>query len=271
MRVTDLSKVYEKALACGARSVRPPTVVPRGNGTATATVAAISPVGDVIHTLIEAPGALAAGDLEGYLLMGLQPRSQPDFVSSLDHIALCLEQGTLDAIVDFYIQAFGFEEIHREIVQTYRSGMNSKVVQGANGRIKLPLQEPLAGTREGGQVQKFLDRNEGPGVQHLAFHTDDILFTLKALREGGVSFLPTPAKYYESLQERVGRVEEELAALQANGVLVDRDAFGYLLQIFSRSMHSRGTLFFEVIQRREARGFGGANVRALFESVDRAG
>jgi 4-hydroxymandelate synthase len=267
--VKGLPALYERALACGAVAVRAPHTVFR-NGQPV-TVATVGVMGDVVHTLIEDHPSVRSLETEGFTL-SLPQLPRPRMVlSTLDHVAFCLEPGTLEPLVTFYRRAFGFEEVHREVVQTRYSGMNSKVVEGAGGAVRFPLQEPLAGTEEAGQIQKFLQRNEGPGVQHLAFHTDDILQSLGDLDQRGVGFLPTPGQYYEGLGARVGEVMEDLNALQARGVLVDRDAWGYLLQVFSKSVHPRGTLFFEVIQRRNARGFGGANVRALFEAVERAG
>jgi 4-hydroxymandelate synthase len=265
LRTPDAAAAFHEAVGRGAVPVREPRVYTGPHGRLVrATVA--SPVGDLVHSFIqrEAPGH----DFWPGLFQPtarLVPRREP--LRGLDHVALCLQPGTLQATVDAYARVLGLREVHEENVETQYGGMNSKVVQDASGRVCFPMQEPLRG-KWPGQLDRFLEQHEGPGVQHLAFHCDDILESAQALREREVAFLESPPGYYEALPARVGSVSEDLEALRAHGILVDREGEGYLLQVFTRSAHPRRTLFFELIQRKRARGFGGANVRALYQAVE---
>jgi 4-hydroxyphenylpyruvate dioxygenase len=144
----------------------------------------------------------------------------------------------------------------------------SKVMNGGGGKIKLPINEPAEGKRRS-QIEEYLEFNEGPGVQHIAFSTDDILATVEALRSRGVRFIFVPPAYYEAVPSRVGAIKEDLASLKTLGVLVDRDEDGYLLQVFTKTLQDRPTLFFEIIQREGSRGFGAGNFKALFEAIER--
>ena len=146
--------------------------------------------------------------------------------------------------------------------------MNSRVIESENGAIKFPLMEPAPG-RAKSQIEEYLDYHHGPGAQHLALLSSDIAATVRALREGGVDFLETPGAYYDALPARVGEIEEDVRLLRELNVLVDRDRWGYLLQVFTKPVTGRPTGFLEVVQRKGARGFGGGNVRALFEAVER--
>jgi 4-hydroxyphenylpyruvate dioxygenase len=144
----------------------------------------------------------------------------------------------------------------------------SKVMSNGNGRIKFPINEPAPGKKKS-QIDEYLDFYRGPGVQHIAVATDDIIATVRALKARGVEFLGTPSAYYDDLQARVGAIDEPIDELKAHGILVDRDDEGYLLQLFSKPVQDRPTLFYEVIQRKGAKGFGKGNFRALFESIER--
>ena len=170
--------------------------------------------------------------------------------------------------MEFYERAFGFHQAHHEDIVTDHSAMNSKVVQNENGAIKFPLMEPAPG-RAKSQIEEYLDYHHGPGAQHLALLSSDIAMTGRALREGGIDSLRTPAEYYDGLRARVGDIEEDVRVLRDLNVLVDRDRWGYLLQVFTKPVTGRPTGFIEVVQRKGARGFGGGNVRALFEAVER--
>jgi len=152
-------------------------------------------------------------------------------------------------------------------VETEYSAMNSRVVQDQCGVVKMPIMEPAEGWRRS-QIEEFLMFYGGAGVQHIAFSSDDIIHSLRTLRSAGNEFLTPPAAYYEMLEKRIGWINESLNELHENNVLVDRDQWGYLMQIFTKPIESRPTLFFEVIQRKQARGFGGGNIRALFEAVE---
>lgn len=265
LRTPDAAAAFHEAVRRGALPVREPRVYTGPHGRLVrATVA--SPVGDLVHSFIqrEAP--------EHDFWPGLfqpTPRFVPrrELMHGLDHVALCLAPGSLQATVNAYARILGLRESHEENVETQYGGMNSKVVQDASGRVCFPMQEPLRGKRPG-QLDRFLEQHQGPGVQHLAFHCDDILESVRELRERDVSFLDSPPGYFEALPARVGPLVEDVQVLREHGVLVDREGAGYLLQVFTRSTHARRTLFFELIQRKQARGFGGANVRALYQSVE---
>jgi 4-hydroxyphenylpyruvate dioxygenase len=162
----------------------------------------------------------------------------------------------------------GFHQSHQEDISTNLSAMNSKVVQNRTGEIKFPMMEPAPGRRKS-QIEEYLNFNQGPGSQHVAFLSENIVETVSALRDNSIEFLPTPSTYYQMLAERVGEIDEDVASLEKTNILVDRDEWGYLLQIFTRPLQSRPTLFGEVIQREGARGFGGGNIKALFEALER--
>ena len=155
-----------------------------------------------------------------------------------------------------------------EDISTEYSALMSKVMANGNERIKFPINEPAQGKKKS-QIDEYLDFYRGPGVQHLALATDDIIHTVTTLRDQGVEFLKTPTSYYQQLQKRVGKIDEPLDVLEDLGILVDRDPDGYLLQIFSRNVQDRPTVFYEIIQRKGARGFGKGNFRALFEAIER--
>ena len=186
----------------------------------------------------------------------------------IDHVALCVPAGELKDAVRFSETALGFREIFREYVRIGAQAMDSMVVQSASGAVTFTLLEPDT-SRRPGQIDAFLEAHGGAGVQHLAFRTDDIAAAISALTGRGVSFLTTPSQYYDALAARVGDPAIALDTLRHLNVLVDRDHGGQLFQIFTRSAHPRGTLFFELIERRGARTFGTANIRALYEAVER--
>src|SRR3712207_219504 len=177
----------------------------------------------------------------------------------------------MDQWVDFYNQVLGFRQLLHfsdEDISTEYSALMSKVVENGGGRIKFPINEPAEGKRRS-QIEEYLQYYGGPGVQHLALLTDDIITTVKALRANGIEFLRTPDTYYDVLSARVGPIDEDIATLRTLGILVDRDDEGYLLQIFTRPLQDRPTVFFEIIQRKGARGFGAGNFKALFEAIER--
>lgn len=186
----------------------------------------------------------------------------------LDHVAVCLEPDTLADYADFYRDALGLARYSAEYVAVRDQGMDSIVVRNASGGITFTLVAPDAG-KSPGQLDAFLSRNDGPGVQHLAFGVDEILPAVREFRDRGVEFLSTPDGYYDALAERLAGLRGEIADLRAAHVLADRDEWGYLLQLFTRSPYERNTLFYELIQRRGARGFGSANIRALYEAAER--
>ncbi|SDT44150.1 4-hydroxyphenylpyruvate dioxygenase [Streptomyces sp. TLI_053] len=252
----DVDATYRAALDAGARPV--PV---EGGGPAVACF------GDVRHSLVPVAGDrwLPAGR-EWKALDAAAGR--PERIRSLDHIAVCLEAGTLAGTTDFYLRALGLERYSSEYVAFGDQAMDSIVVRSATGGATFTLIEPDP-AKQAGQIDRFMERNSGPGVQHLAFLVDDIVPAVHEFRARGVDFLSTPAAYYDMLAERLGDLSEEIADLQAAHVLADRDEWGHLLQLFTRSPYERNSLFFELIQRRGSRGFGSANIRALYEAVER--
>ncbi|WP_375772569.1 4-hydroxyphenylpyruvate dioxygenase [Archangium gephyra] len=264
-RTQDAAAAFHEAVRRGAQPVHEPRVYegPRGR-LVRATVA--SPVGDMVHSFIEREAP--EGDFwPGRFQPVVAPAAERELLVAVDHVALCLIPGTLQETVDAYVRVLGLKQSHEENVETQYGGMNSKVVQDATGGVCFALMEPMSGKRPG-QIDHFLGSHRGAGAQHLAFLSNDILESVRVLRERQMPLLDSPPGYYEALPARVGELAEDVEQLRAGNVLVDREGEGYLLQVFTRSVHPRRTLFFEVIQRKEARGFGTANIRALYQSVE---
>ncbi|HEY7414901.1 MAG TPA: 4-hydroxyphenylpyruvate dioxygenase, partial [Ktedonobacteraceae bacterium] len=187
-----------------------------------------------------------------------------------DHIVGNVELGKMNEWVSFYERVMGFTQlIHFDdrAISTEYSALMSKVMQNGSGRVKFPINEPAPGKKKS-QIEEYLDFYYGPGVQHIALLTDDIVGTVSTLMDRGVDFLFTPGTYYESALERVGKIDEDINDLARLGILLDHDDEGYLLQIFSRPVVNRPTVFFEVIERKGARGFGEGNFKALFEALE---
>ena len=266
--VDDTRDAYKKALERGARSVQEPTVLRDEKGEV--VIAAIGIYGDTIHSLVE------RRNYTGLFLPGFAPRtphrqSSPTGLLYVDHCVGNVELGQMNRWVAFYEKVMGFKNLisfDDEDISTEYSSLMSKVMSNGNERIKFPINEPAKGKKKS-QIEEYLDFYRGPGVQHLALATDDIIDTVTALRDRGVEFLSVPTTYYEELQGRVGRIDEPVDVLATLGILVDRDPDGYLLQIFSKPVQDRPTLFYEIIQRKGARSFGKGNFKALFESIER--
>jgi 4-hydroxyphenylpyruvate dioxygenase len=196
---------------------------------------------------------------------------RPVGLKAIDHIVGNVEEGKMDEWVHFYENVLGFKQLVHfddKDISTEYSALMSKVVQNGTGRIKFPLNEPAQGRRRS-QIEEFLQFHGGPGVQHIALATDNILETVRAMRANDVSFLRVPSAYYEMLPQRVGNIKESFEELADLGILVDRDDEGYMLQIFTKPVADRPTVFFEVIQRRGSRSFGKGNFKALFEAIER--
>jgi 4-hydroxyphenylpyruvate dioxygenase len=192
-------------------------------------------------------------------------------LAAIDHIVGNVELGKMNEWVSFYERVMGFTQlIHFDdrAISTEYSALMSKVMQNGSGRIKFPINEPAAGRRKS-QIEEFLDFYYGPGVQHIALLTDDIISAVQALKDRGVEFLSAPHTYYDHILDRVGKIKEDINEIAELGILVDCDDEGYLLQIFSKPIGSRPTVFFEVIERKGARGFGEGNFKALFEALER--
>ncbi|MEV6118374.1 4-hydroxyphenylpyruvate dioxygenase [Streptomyces sp. NPDC052109] len=230
----------------------------------------VSGFGGVAHTLLPVatgPGELLA-DGRRWTPCPSTPAAAPARIRLLDHVAVCLAGGTLEWYADYYRDAFGFSRYSSEYVAVGGQAMDSIVVRSDSGRATFTLVAPDPG-KEPGQLDTFLERNSGPGVQHLAFLVDDIISAVGEARDRGVEFLNTPDAYYDLLAERFDGDAVRITELRKAQVLADRDEWGHLLQLFSRSPYERNTLFFELIQREGSRGFGSANIRALYEAVER--
>ncbi|HEX2091629.1 MAG TPA: 4-hydroxyphenylpyruvate dioxygenase [Longimicrobiaceae bacterium] len=266
--VDDVAKAFEAAVSRGARPVMEPTVIEDERGRVVR--ATIGAFGDTVHSFIQLDG------YQGRFLPGFQPFDNmgpvvPTGLTAVDHVAVSLEEGNLDAMVEFYTQVLGFHQSHAEMVWTERSAMNSKVVEDPTGSIKFPMQEPAH--KEGlgkSQIDEYLDFHRGSGTQHVAYLTDDIVRAIRAIRGNGIQFNRVPHTYYEALEERVGKLDPELMReISDLGILVDSEEDGTLLQVFSEPLEGRPTFFVEVIERRGAKGFGAGNIKALFESIER--
>jgi 4-hydroxyphenylpyruvate dioxygenase len=266
--VDDARDAYEKALARGADSAVPPRVLRDGDGEV--VIAAIKIYGDTIHSLVE------RRNYRGVFLPGFARRdphyqAAPTGLVHVDHCVGNVELGRMNTWVGFYERVMGFKNLisfDDEDISTEYSSLMSKVMTNGNEKIKFPINEPAKGKKKS-QIDEYLEFYRGPGVQHLALATNDIIATVAALRDRGVEFLRAPTTYYEELQGRVGTIDEPIDQLEALGILVDRDPDGYLLQIFSKPVEDRPTLFYEIIERKGARSFGKGNFKALFEAIER--
>jgi 4-hydroxyphenylpyruvate dioxygenase len=276
-RVADAAGAFQRAVQWGACPVMEPTVFQDEQGRV--TKATVATYGDTTHSFIQYDH-FEGVFFPGYKSMGTSQRTQGTVPTirvqaggrdelpplRLDHLAISLPRGEVQKWAGFYRQCFGFQQILEENIQTEYSAMNTLALQDQTGQINLVLVEPQEGKRQS-QIEEFLKFYGAPGVHHIALHTENIVETLQMLADRGLSFLSTPASYYEMLPERVGEISESLSALQAANVLVDRDEWGYLLQIFSKPLQDRPTLFIEIIQRKNARGFGGGNIQALYKAL----
>jgi 4-hydroxyphenylpyruvate dioxygenase len=272
LEVDDVTAAYEGAVARGAVGLMQPTLLEDEHGVY--EFATIRAYGDTTHSFVNRDryhGVFAPGykplDPDRY-----SPRTfHPVGLKAIDHVVGNVEEGKMDEWVHFYEKVMGFSQLVHfddKDISTEYSALMSKVVQDGRGRIKFPINEP-AQSRRRSQIQEYLEFYGGPGVQHIAMATDDIIETVRALRHNDVSFLRVPPTYYELLPDRVGRIEEDMGELAELGILVDRDEEGYLLQIFTQPVEDRPTLFFEVIERRGSQSFGKGNFKALFEAIER--
>lgn len=266
--VDDARLAYETAIARGAVPIHEPQVSTDADGEV--VIAAIGTYGDTIHSLVE------RRNYRGLFLPGFRavtPQYQPADVGLkyIDHCVGNVELGRMNHWVGYYADVLGFRNLitfDDTDISTEYSSLMSKVMANGNDRIKFPINEPASGKKKS-QIEEYLDFYRGPGAQHLALATDDILTTVTALRDRGVEFLSVPTSYYADLQERVGKIDERVDDLAQLGILVDRDPDGYLLQIFTKPVEDRPTLFYEIIQRKGATSFGKGNFKALFEAIER--
>jgi 4-hydroxyphenylpyruvate dioxygenase len=263
--VDDVEYTIQETVRRGARPMMEPTLFEQEEGRfVKATVAAN---GDTMHSFIHREG-VGKHFFPGYQSFKTTPPVIPTGLTAFDHIAACVEPDSLRDWFDFYIDVFDFHHSHQEDIVTENTAMNSGVVENSNGRVKFPLMEP-APSKRSSQIEEYLEFHHGPGAQHIALLSDDIVRTIRTLRANGIDFLYTPDTYYESLEDRVGKLDVDTQSLRELGILVDQDQWGTMFQVFSKPLHGRPTAFMEIIQRKGARGFGGGNIKALFEAIER--
>ncbi|HUE26758.1 MAG TPA: 4-hydroxyphenylpyruvate dioxygenase [Solirubrobacteraceae bacterium] len=268
LSVPDAAAAYEHAVANGARGIETPYEVTDEHGAV--RLASVETYGETRHVFVERDGYLGAF-LPGYERRGTAPTGPDGLFAGIDHVVGNVELGHMDEWVHYYERVFGMTEmIHfsDEAISTEYSALMSKVVTDGSGRVKFPINEPAQGKKKS-QIEEYLDFYRGPGVQHIALTTTDIVRTVGELRSRGVEFLPIPPSYYAEVPDRVGPIDESMTDLRELGILVDRDDEGYLLQIFTKPIGDRPTVFFEVIERHGSRGFGEGNFKALFEALER--
>ena len=264
--VDDAKACYEACIARGAKSARVPETLSDENGSV--TKASIFTYGETLHSFI------SHEDYDGPFLPGFiekKVEGKDVGLKFIDHIVGNVELGKMEYWVNFYADVMGFSQIQAfsdEDIATEYSALMSKVMESDNGRIKFPINEPAEGKKKS-QIDEYLDFYDGPGVQHVALLTSDIIKTIKKLKENGVEFLEVPDTYYEDLTKRVGAIDEDIEVLRKLKILVDRDDEGYLLQLFTKPVEDRPTVFYEVIQRKGSKGFGIGNFKALFEAIER--
>jgi 4-hydroxyphenylpyruvate dioxygenase len=267
--VDDATYAFEETVKRGAKAAMEPLVETDDKGRVVRS--AIHTYGEVLHVFVERK------DYNGVFLPGFKKWETPNFETSsvglkyIDHMVGNVDFGRMNEWVKFYEEVMGFAQIlsfDDKDISTEFTALMSKVMSSGNGRIKFPINEPAPGLKKS-QVEEYLTFYEGEGVQHVAVATDDIITTVAALRARGVEFLEVPDSYYEALYERVGEIDEDIATLKNLNILVDRDEEGYLLQIFTKTVQARPTMFFEIIQRKGANSFGKGNFKALFEALER--
>lgn len=265
--VDDAKAAFEETTNRGAKPYMQPTVTEDENGKVVRS--GIHTYGDTVHIFVERK------EYKGIFLPGFEKwapdyRPEPVGLKYIDHMVGNVGWGEMDIWADFYARVMGFANLitfDDKDISTKFTALMSKVMTNGNGRIKFPLNEPAEGIKKS-QIEEYLDFYGGSGCQHIAVATDDIISTVRAMRDRGVEFLYVPGTYYDTVGERVGEIDEDMKKLKELGIMVDRDDEGYLLQIFTRPVEDRPTLFFEIIQRKGAMSFGKGNFKALFESIE---
>ena len=269
LAVDDAESAWRETTQRGARSVREPETLRDENGEA--RIASIAAYGDTVHSFIERRN-YRGPFLPGFVAVeGTDEVARPVGLKYIDHVVGNVGWGQMDRWVEFYHHVMGFKMFKHfddKDISTEYSALMSKVMSNGNERVKFPINEPAAGKRKS-QIEEYLEFYHGPGVQHIAMGTGDIVATVSAMRRQGVDFLRVPSTYYEDLEARTGKIDEPIDRLRELGILVDRDDEGYMLQIFTRPVADRPTLFYEVIQRKGSRSFGKGNFKALFEAIER--
>jgi 4-hydroxyphenylpyruvate dioxygenase len=266
--VDDARHAWRETVSRGAINIAEPYTLSDERGHV--VLSSIRTYGDTIHNFVE------RSDYSGPFLPGFRaiqddPIARPVGLLHIDHMVGNVGWHEMDTWVDFYARVMGFslyQHFDDKDISTEYSALMSKVMANGNGYVKFPINEPAEGKRRS-QIEEYLDFHVGPGVQHIAMATNDILHTVNQLQEQGIEFLRVPHTYYTELQARVGKIDEPVEELERLGILVDRDDGGYMLQIFTRPVEDRPTLFFEIIQRKGSRSFGKGNFKALFEAIER--
>ena len=266
--VPDATKAFEETTKRGAKPFQQPQASEDDNGKV--VTSGIYTYGETVHLFVE------RNDYNGPFLPGYvarSPKYQPESVGLkyIDHMVGNVDWGQMNTWVKFYAEVMGFSQIisfDDNDISTEYTALMSKVMSNGNGRIKFPINEPAEGKKRS-QIEEYINFYKGAGVQHLAFATDNIIYTIHELRERGVDFLDVPDSYYLDLQDRVGAIDEDIEVLKKYKILVDRDDEGYLLQLFTKPLMDRPTVFIEIIQRKGATSFGKGNFKALFEAIER--
>ncbi|MEC8458125.1 MAG: 4-hydroxyphenylpyruvate dioxygenase [Bacteroidota bacterium] len=266
--VPDAAKAFEETTKRGAKPYQEPKVIEDDHGKV--VTSGIYTYGETVHMFVE------RNDYDGPFLPGYvarSPKYQPGPVGLkyIDHIVGNVDWGQMNTWVKFYAEVMGFSQIisfDDKDISTEYTALMSKVMSNGNGRIKFPINEPAKGKKRS-QIEEYINFYNGAGVQHLALATDNIIHTIHELRERGVEFLDVPDTYYDDLKDRVGAIDEDMEVLKKYKILVDRDDEGYLLQLFTKPLMDRPTVFIEIIQRKGATSFGKGNFKALFEAIER--
>ena len=266
--VDDATKAYQETVKRGAKSYMEPTVEEDEYGKVVRS--GIYTYGETVHIFVERK------EYSGIFLPGYQKweshyNPAPTGLKFIDHMVGNVDWNEMNTWCEFYAKVMGFAQIisfDDKDISTDYTALMSKVMSNGNGRIKFPINEPAEGKKKS-QIEEYIDFYNGPGVQHIAVATDDIVATVSAMRDRGVEFLYVPENYYDDLIERVGDIDEDVEVLKKHGILIDRDDEGYLLQLFTKPVVDRPTMFFEIIQRKGAQSFGKGNFKALFEAIER--
>ena len=266
--VDDATKAYEETISRGAKPFMKPVKEVDHNGYVIRS--GIYTYGETVHIFVERK------NYNGLFLPGFKKweshyNPEPIGLKFIDHMVGNVGWGEMNTWCKFYAETMGFAQIISftdDDISTEYTALMSKVMSNGNGRIKFPINEPAKGTKKS-QIEEYLDFYEGAGVQHIAVATDNIVETVSAMRDRGVEFLYVPDEYYDDLLERVGEIDENVEVLKEHGILIDRDEEGYLLQLFTKPIVDRPTMFFEVIQRKGAQSFGVGNFKSLFEAIER--
>lgn len=266
--VEDATKAFEETVRRGAKPYMQPTKETDEHGEVIRS--GIYTYGETVHIFVERKNYRGVF-LPGYKTWNSHYNPAPVGLKFIDHMVGNVGWNEMNTWVEFYAKVMGFAQIvsfDDKDISTEYTALMSKVMSNGNGRIKFPINEPAEGKKKS-QIEEYLDFYKGPGVQHIAVATDNIIETVSAMRQRGVEFLYVPETYYDDLLERVGSIDEDVETLKQHGVLIDRDDEGYLLQLFTKPVVDRPTLFFEIIQRKGAQSFGKGNFKALFEAIER--